>query len=57
MRAARISLVVGWQHPRVALQYEMMMQPLVWEARRRFVEFWWRMMRMEEKRIVRMVAL
>ena len=49
--------MVGWQHPRVALQYEMMMLPLVWEARRRFVEFWWRMMRMEEKRIVRMVAL
>ena len=35
----------------------MMMLPLVWEARRRCVEFWVRMMRMEEKRIVRMVAL
>ena len=30
--------------------------PLVWEARR-CVEFWVRMMRLEEKRIVRMVAL
>ena len=39
--------------------YEMMMLPLVWEARRRCVEFWVRMMRMEEKKIVRsrMVAL
>ena len=38
---------------------EMMMLPLVWEARRRCVEFWVRMMRMEEKKIVRsrMVAL
>ena len=41
----------------MALQYEMMMLSLVWEARRRCVEFWVRMMRMEEKRIVRMVAL
>ena len=48
---------VGRRHPRVALQYEMMMLPLVWEARRRCIEFWVRMMRMEEKRIVRMVAL
>ena len=38
---------------------EMMMLPLVWETRRRCVEFWVRMMRMEEKKIVRsrMVAL
>ena len=34
----------------------MIMLPLVWEARR-CVEFWVKMMRMEEKRIVRMVAL
>ena len=40
----------------MALQYEVMMLPLVWEARR-CVGFWVRMMRMEEKRIVRMVAL
>ena len=56
LRAARIFLVVGRRHPRVALQYEVMMLPLVWEARR-CVGFWVRMMRMEEKRIVRMVAL
>ena len=38
---------------------EIMMLPLVWEAKRRCVEFWVRMMRMEEKKIVRsrMVAL
>ena len=57
MRAARIFLGVGRWHPRAALQYEMMMLPVVWEARRRCDEFWVRMMRMEEKRIVRMVAL
>ena len=56
VRAARIFLGVGWRHPRVALQYEMMMLPLVWEARR-CDEFWVRVMRMEEKTIVRMVAL
>ena len=39
----------------MALQYEMMMLPLVWEARRRCVEFWVRMMRMEEKRIHRVI--
>ncbi len=32
LRAARMG--VGWWHPRVALLYEMMMLPLVWEARR-----------------------
>ena len=41
----------------MALQYEMMMLPLVWEARKRCVEFCVRIMKMEEKRIVRMVAL
>ena len=35
----------------------MMMLPLVWDTRRGCVEFWVRMMRMEEKRVVRMVAL
>ena len=56
LRAARTFLEVRRRHPRVALQYEMMMLPLVWEVRRRCVEFLVRMMRMEEKRIVRMVA-
>ena len=49
--------MVGRRHPSVALQYEMMMLPLVWEARKRCVEFCVRIMKMEEKRIVRMVAL
>ena len=34
LRAARIFLGVGQWHPRVALQCEMMMLPLVWEVRR-----------------------
>ena len=37
LKAARIFLGVGWWHPRVVLQYEMMMLLLVWEARRRCV--------------------
>ena len=41
--------LLGWQHPRMALQYEMMMLPLVWEARGICIEFWVRMMRIEEK--------
>ena len=57
LRGARIFLGGGRRHPRVPLRYEMMMLPLVWEARKRCVEFWMRMMRMEGKRIVRMVAL
>ena len=44
MRAARIFLGVGRQHPRVALHYEMRMMPLVWEARRRCIEFWVKVM-------------
>ena len=36
--------------------YEMML-PLVWEVRRRCDKFWVRLIRMEEKRIVRIVAL
>ena len=62
LRSARIFLGVGRRNPRVALLYEVMMLPLVWEVwygrlyRRRCVGFWMRMMRMKEKRIVRMVA-
>ena len=37
LRAARILLGVGRRHPRVALQYEMVMLPLEWEARGRCV--------------------
>ena len=57
MRAARIFLGVGRLHPRVALQYEMMMLPLVWVARRRCIEFWLKVMRMEDKRVIKLVAL
>lgn len=39
------------------LQYDMMMLPLIWQACGRSVAFWVKMMRMEEKRIVRMLAL
>ena len=57
MRAARIFLGVGRLHPRVALQYEMLMLPLAWEARRRSIEFWLKVMRMDDKRMIRMEGL
>ena len=50
---------VGCWHPRVALQYEMMMMlPLVWEAKRRCIEFaWLKAMCMDDKRLIRLAAL
>ena len=57
MTAARVFLGVGRQHSKVAQQYEMMILPLVWEARRRCIEFWVSIMRMDDKRMIRMVAL
>ena len=38
LQAARIFL--GRLHPRSAIEYEMRMMPLVWEAKRRCIEFW-----------------
>ena len=57
MRAARVFLGVERQHSKVAQQYKMMILPLVWEARRRCIEFWVKIMRMDDKRMIRMVAL
>ena len=48
MRAPRIFLGVGRLHPLVSLQYELMM-PLRWEGRKRFIEFWIKVMRMDKE--------
>ena len=47
---------VGHRHPRVALQYEMMMLPLIWEAERRCIEFWLKVMGMDDRKL-QLVAL
>ena len=57
MRAARIFLGVGRLHPRVSLQFEMQMVPLSFEAKKRCIEFWVKVMRMESNRLVNMVML
>ena len=59
MRAARIFLGVGRLHPRVSLQFEVQMVPLNFEAKKRCIEFWVKVMRMEGNscRLVKMVML
>ena len=49
LRVARIFLWVGRLHPISAIEYEMRMMLLVWEAKRRCIEFWINVLRMKEK--------
>ena len=57
MQAERIFLGVGRLHPRVSLQFEMQMVLLRLEAKKRCIEFWVKVLRMEGNRLVRMVML
>ena len=57
MRAARIFLGVGRLHPLVALQYEMNMLPVKWEAMKRSIEFWVQVMRMGDGRLLKAVMM
>ena len=57
MRAARIFLGVGRLHPLVALQYEMNMLPVKWEAMKRSIEFWVQVMRMGDGRLLKVVMM
>ena len=41
----------------MSLQFEMQMVPLKFEAKKRCIEFWVKVMRMEGNRLVRMVIL
>ena len=52
LRAARIFLGVSRLHPKAALQYEMKMMPVTWEAKRRCIEFWLTVLRMSDDRLV-----
>ena len=57
LRAARIFLGVGRLHPKVALLFEMKMLPLKWEARSRCIDFWLKVLRMGDNRLIRSVML
>ena len=48
MQAAMIFLGVGRLHPLVSLQYELNMMPLRWEGMKRCIEFWIKVMKMDE---------
>ena len=48
---------VGRLHPRVSLQFEMQVVPLRFEVKKRCIEFWVKVLRMESNRLVRMVML
>ena len=53
----QLLLGVGRLHPRVSLQFEMHMVPLRFEAKKRCIEFWVKVLRMEDNRMVRIVIL
>ena len=52
-----VFLGVGRLHPEVALQIEMEMLPLKWEAKTRCMEFWLKVLRMWDSRLIRLVVL
>ena len=51
LRGYRIFLGVGRLHPKTSLHIEMGMLSLRWEAKRRTIEFWHRVMTMGEERL------
>ena len=57
LRAARIFLGVGRLHPKAALQYEMKIMPVTWEAKRQCIEFWLTVSRMSDDRLVKRVVM
>ena len=57
LRAARIILGVGRLHPKVSLQFELNTLPLKWEGMKRCIEFWVRVMRMGEDRLLKQVMM
>ena len=57
LHATRIFLGVGRLHPKVALQSEMRLMPVIWEAKRRRIEFWLKVLRMGDDRLVKWVVV
>ena len=56
LRAARIFLGVGRLHPKVSL-FELNTLPLKWEGMKRCIEFWVKVMRMGEDRLLKQVMM
>ena len=57
LRAMRIFLGVGRLHPKVSLLVEMEVLPLEWVAKLKCVEFWYRVMKLGDERLVKHVAV
>ena len=57
LRAARIFLGVGRLHPKVSLQFELNTLMMKWEGMRRCIEFWVKVMRMGEDRLLKQVMM
>ena len=57
LRAARIFLGVGKLHPKVSLLFELNTLLLKWEGMKRCIEFWVKMMRMGEERLLKQVMM
>ena len=56
MRTVRIFLGVGRLHPLVSLQYELNMMALRWERMKRCIEFWIKVMSLDEERLMKVVC-
>ena len=48
---------MGRLHPKVALQFKMKMMRVIWEAKRRCIEFWLTVLRMGDDRLVKRVVM
>ena len=57
LRAMRIFLGVGRLHPKVSLLVEMGVLPLEWVAKLKCVEFWYRVRKLGDERLVKHVAV
>ena len=57
LQAYRIFLGVGRLHPTTSLQIEMGLLPLKWEAKKRCIEFWYKVTTMGEERLVKRLAM
>ena len=55
LRAYRLFLGVGRLHPKTSLQIETGLLPLKWEAKKRCIEFWHKVMTKGEERLVKRV--
>ena len=57
LRAARIFFGVGGLHHKLSLLFELNTFPLKWKGMKRCIEFWVKVMRMEEDRLLKQVMM